>query len=150
MTSFIIAGYVWQMLGKRSLFAPLIYEQPQKCPSWIGLNSLKTLIWTKKCVYKANKIHLYFIGTLCHFLNSFEVSRLDGLNVSVRRCVWEPRAETQIWEQGVGGRIYQNPIYYSSFIATRKYSSHALKTSQISFENNKLNKDSWWKWNNWS
>ena len=38
MPSFIIVGYLWQILGRGSLFGPCpIREQPQKCPSWIGL-----------------------------------------------------------------------------------------------------------------
>ena len=34
------------------------------------LNNLKTLIWTKKCVYKTNKRHLDLIDKLCHFLRA--------------------------------------------------------------------------------
>ena len=37
MPSFIILWYVWQILG-RGPFCPLIRDQPQKDPSWIGLN----------------------------------------------------------------------------------------------------------------
>ena len=44
---FIIAGYVWQILGRGTFFAPpplpLILEQPQGDPPWIGL----TEIWLK-------------------------------------------------------------------------------------------------------
>ena len=42
VTSFIIAGHVWQISGRGSLFAlprPLIREKPQKSPSWIGLRN---------------------------------------------------------------------------------------------------------------
>ena len=40
VTSFIIAGHVWQISGRGSLFAlPPIREKPQKGPSWIGLRN---------------------------------------------------------------------------------------------------------------
>ena len=37
--SFINAGYVWQILGRKDLFAhlPPFREQPDNKPSWIGL-----------------------------------------------------------------------------------------------------------------
>ena len=38
MPSFIIVGYVWQILGRRGLFVPPIREQPRKSPS---LNKVK-------------------------------------------------------------------------------------------------------------
>ena len=34
MPSFIVVGYVWQILGRGG---PFLHEQPRKSPSWIGL-----------------------------------------------------------------------------------------------------------------
>ena len=39
--SFIIVGYVWQILGsggQKALPPPPNREQPRKSPSWVGLN----------------------------------------------------------------------------------------------------------------
>ena len=42
MPSFIIVVYVWQILEKEGPFCPShVCEQPQKDPSWIGLNHLQ-------------------------------------------------------------------------------------------------------------
>ena len=37
VTSFIIVGYVWQILWREALLVAPIREQSQKSPSWIGL-----------------------------------------------------------------------------------------------------------------
>ena len=48
MLSFILVGYVWQILGRRvRLFwlpAPLIREQHRKCSPWIGLGIAERII----------------------------------------------------------------------------------------------------------
>ena len=40
LPSFIIVGYLWQILGRGDLFGPSIREQPRKCPSWIRVRVL--------------------------------------------------------------------------------------------------------------
>ena len=44
---FIIVGYVWQILGRGSLFGATIREQPRKCLSWIGF-SFCGILWDNK------------------------------------------------------------------------------------------------------
>ena len=48
MSSFIIAGYVWRILGRGPKSPPPIREQPRKSPSWIGLNHLLIITVGKK------------------------------------------------------------------------------------------------------
>ena len=55
MPSFIIVGYVWQILGRGGP------QQPQKCPSWIGLTNDPLFF-----ICSLNSIHLYI--SFLHFL----------------------------------------------------------------------------------
>ena len=48
MQSFIIVGYVWQILGRGEIFDPPphpIRKQPWKNPSWIGLDFVTVGSW---------------------------------------------------------------------------------------------------------
>ena len=84
MPSFIIVGYVWQILGKGGFFAPPIRKQPRKCPSWIGssrvnLNKRVNLARESNTIklpwnYNTNVIRSYYSAMVIHMaeiLSSF-------------------------------------------------------------------------------
>ena len=77
MQSFVIAGYVWQILKRDDIFGPLIREHPQKCPilnrvncytarvlfSAIQLDFNEPLVWQK---IKSHSIYLISFPKLRH------------------------------------------------------------------------------------
>ena len=80
MPSFIVVGYVWEILGRED-FLPLssIHEQPRKDQSWIGL---------KVCLNKYKKSSEYFSATISKsFLASSDVSNLSW-NFAKWSLVW--------------------------------------------------------------
>ena len=100
MPSFIIAGYVWQILGWGT-FLPPIREQPRKGPSWIGLstnstkwsNTLKQFVrksrpnvWVCLCILWGWSLRiqvLWFLTKLYNSASNYSFEILHDLKISL-------------------------------------------------------------------
>ena len=111
MLRFIIVGYVWQILGRRSLFCrPTIREQLRKGPSWIG-------------VHKTISIHIYSIFYEQYF--TFIRNARLKLAKNQANAKQHPEAELLLFEK------YSLSLLRLSSKNNRRYSKKCTKNKYL-------------------
>ena len=111
MPSFIIIGYVWQVLGRGAFLPTPIREPPQKSPSWIGLIliDLQTLakwfgfphcwaftiaMWQRRTTFETGFftvllfIYSCVFGFLCWFDFNSLICSYDDLSCICSNCLF--------------------------------------------------------------
>ena len=86
VSSFIIVGYVWQILEMRGLFAPPspIREQHRKCPSWIGLNYMCCLQHLYIPLF--NALTLWYLLSFTYLFSIFSLQIWHSFAISYESC----------------------------------------------------------------